>query len=124
MNSGVGPRPAIPQVSSRSLCTLSGPLRRRPATAFFYFRFQISGFRFIKDRRIQRGAAQCEVVKGDVEEAEPASEVLFGNLERLRRAVGDVAAFNQPQGVSPRLPCEPAANAVRLIAPRARSAMS
>ena len=34
----------------------------------FNFRFQIGEGRFLKDRRVQRGAAQGEVVEGDVEE--------------------------------------------------------
>lgn len=41
------------------------------------------------ERLIERGAAQGEVVEGDVEEGDV---VLLGPLERLRRALGDGAA--------------------------------
>ena len=43
----------------------------------------------LEDRRVERGAAQGEVVEGDVEEGDVAA---LGPLERLRRALGDGAA--------------------------------
>ncbi len=47
----------------------------------------------IENRHVERGAAQREVVDGDVEEADI---VLLGPLERLRRALGDGAAKGKP----------------------------
>jgi hypothetical protein len=48
----------------------------------------IADFYLVENVCIECGAAQGEVVEGDVEK--PA--IVFGNLERLRRALGDGAA--------------------------------
>ena len=45
----------------------------------------IGTLRSTQQRLVQRGTGQREVVEGDVEEP----VVAFGNLERLRRAVGE-----------------------------------